>query len=381
MSTSNNVNVTIKAKKLHPKRPATKITTSPSPQQLMKKAIYIFPSSSSSSISSTSSAAAAKPFFSTTIATKPLNFLPERKIVPKEMYATSIATMMTTKPAATSTPATYRPKPFHQAFQIPTSTITKATNPSATIKSYLTPPVTPTKPPKKKTKFDDARDIALFKETLSCHLFDTQKQTQERKAKWLAVSSKMSELFPGDETYEIRTVKDRLSKSMETFKKKNNAELKGSGIEVDYSEKDNLLQDLLDLEKTSLDIKEQRDEETKKKKESQQQGLEMRKRALESMSETQERLQKPKKVRKQRSDKKKIDSKGIVDCIKQKWSSDKTDKEKELALREREIALRETESGNWKLLIATMQETIDTQKARIAQQEAYIERLLKEKES
>eukprot|EP00111_Clytia_hemisphaerica_P001562 TCONS_00004444-protein len=131
----------------------------------------------------------------------------------------------------------------------------------------------------------------------------------------------MNELFPGDEIYEIRTVKDRLSKSLKAFKKKNNAELKGSGTEVDYSEKDNLLQDLIELGKTSFHIKEQRDEETKKMKESQQQGLEVRKRASESMSETQERLQKPKKVRKQRSDKRKIDSKGIiVDCIKEKWS-------------------------------------------------------------
>eukprot|EP00111_Clytia_hemisphaerica_P017465 TCONS_00051685-protein len=104
ISTTNNQNVTQPNKLFLPtcqKRPATKITTSP--QHRIKKAIYIFPPSTSYT-----SSAVAKSFFSTTISTKPLNFLPDRKIVPKEMYASSTTTI-TAKPVATFTPATTKP--------------------------------------------------------------------------------------------------------------------------------------------------------------------------------------------------------------------------------------------------------------------------------
>ena len=191
----------------------------------------------------------------------------------------------------------------------------------------------------------------------------------------------MCALFPNDGIFEYRTVRERTSKLMDKQRKKNNLELKGSGIEVEYSEKDNLLQDLLDLEKGCLEQKELRDEEKKKKKEAQAQGDEMRKRSLESHSETVARLKKPKKKRKERSDKKKIDSNGIVECMKEKWTADKAEKEKELALREREVTLREKERADQELLISSMRETIDTQKATIARQQAYIDRLLKERES
>ena len=165
---------------------------------------------------------------------------------------------------------------------------------------------------------------------------------------------------------------------MKEHRKKNSEELKGSGIAPEYNERDNLLDGLISMED---DFLEENNNEAKKKKEKEERGKEQRQKCFERFSETERRLNKEKKPRQQRSDKKKFDSKEIVDCVKQKWEADKLVREKDQTLREREIALKEEENERTKLLIASLRQTIETQKALIDRQNEHIKILLKEKES
>eukprot|EP00111_Clytia_hemisphaerica_P020173 TCONS_00059449-protein len=311
-----------------------------SQQQQKKKSLFIFPTSSSTSSSTNSPH---QPVIN--LATQPLNFIPERKIIPKELYNV---------PSSSN------------------STTTTTASPSSQI----------TEPPKKKIRFNFDRDISLFKEVTSCGTFLQKKGTPARRETWDKVAENMAKLYPQDGEYKNKTVRERVTNEMKEHRKKNSAELKGSGIAPEYNERDNLLDGLISMEDDYLhEREEENNNQAKKKKEKEENGKEQRNRCFERFSETEKRLKKEKKPRQQRSDKKKFDSKEMMDFVKQKWDNDKLVKEKDQSLLEREIALKEEEHERTNLLIASLKETIQTQKALIERQNEHIKLLLKEKES
>lgn len=233
------------------------------------------------------------------------------KIVSSTASFTTTASYTTTTPTASSS----------------SSTITKSTTNNTT----LTAP-TPTKLPfiPKKITFDNKKDVILCREVIGVQLFGTKKASNARVRIWEDVSEKMNTIT-GD-SMSPRTCRDRLTRLMESFKRKDSNERKGSGISPPFSELDGLLQDLCDLEREAKIASETVE---KRRKESQEKGEIMRKRCLESIGETNAREGVEIKKRKERCDKKnpsRGNSEGILNYLQQKKAEDKLEKDKQFML-------------------------------------------------
>ena len=94
----------------------------------------------------------------------------------------------------------------------------------------------------------EERDIIMLKEILQFNPFNVKAKTKDRGKKWDDISFSLQR-FEVMKNYNGRYVRERYTALMKLFTNKNNTELKASGIDADYSERDNLLQDRYDLER------------------------------------------------------------------------------------------------------------------------------------
>jgi len=128
-----------------------------------------------------------------------------------------------------------------------------------------------------------------------------------------------------------RACRKRYTLIMNKFKQKNNSEKKASGIECDYDELDNLLQDLYDLERDSNELQ---NAEKLKQRETERANREkaemMRKRCLETMGETETREEQPKKKR--RTSKPSNNKEDVLNYLEKKRTEEKELREREFRL-------------------------------------------------
>jgi hypothetical protein len=116
--------------------------------------------------------------------------------------------------------------------------------------------------------------------------FVYKKQTSARAKAWDDICDNLKEL-PSFLFVTPRSCRERYAILISKFKKKNNAEIKATGIECDYNELDNLLQDLTDMENDATDTLDLESRKLKETEESKREiALTMRKRAMESQGET-----------------------------------------------------------------------------------------------
>ncbi|XP_062578388.1 uncharacterized protein LOC134240297 [Saccostrea cucullata] len=167
---------------------------------------------------------------------------------------------------------------------------------------------------KKQVRFSDQNDIKLLREVLSKNPF-------EEKSKWAEIASKL----PMD--VDTRRVRERTLLLIEQRRKHNKSSLKKSGVDEEYGEKENLMDEAIDL----FDEEEQKKKTLKTKAEKEENiGKDIRKRALENLTPTTSD-----------EDLRKMPKKGsaVVNYLKDKAEAEMATKKEEIALKKEELKL------------------------------------------
>ncbi|CAB4017545.1 Hypothetical predicted protein [Paramuricea clavata] len=121
-------------------------------------------------------------------------------------------------------------------------------------------------------KWTNEHDVEFCKEVITSKLFETKKRSAERAQ------------------VEQRSVRDRLKKLIKQFRKKENDERRASGISPELTELDTLLEEISEKEEASETLAADMGEREKRRlEEDHMAGQEMRKRAMETLSETKKR--------------------------------------------------------------------------------------------
>ena len=143
-----------------------------------------------------------------------------------------------------------------------------------------------------------------------------------------------------------RVVRERFQLLKEKFKSQMSKENKGSGIICDYGELEQLLQDLIDLEKDSVieveSLKKNKEEEEREK------GKAVRKRCLERMDEN-------------KGKRAKYDMESRMEFFRERSESVMKDKEEERKVKGEELALRKEELELQKDMIKMQQKQFEAQ--------------------
>ena len=133
---------------------------------------------------------------------------------------------------------------------------------------------------KKPARFTPNFDIAPFKEVVAQNPF-TQKNS---KPKWIQIVAKINALLletRNDIVFTERGCKDRLKILLNAFKKETLASLKASGTEEEYTERDQLLTEVIELiEEKENTLKEME----RKEQEKEEQGVDIRRISLVKLS-------------------------------------------------------------------------------------------------
>ena len=139
-------------------------------------------------------------------------------------------------------------------------------------------------------KWTRQHDIEFCKEVVASKLFETKKRSAERAQVWEAIAKNLEKMeFPKFKV-EQRSVRDRFKRLIKQFRKKENDERRASGISPELTELDTLLEEISEKEEASEALAAEMVENEKKRlQEDQMAGQEMRKRAMETLSETQKR--------------------------------------------------------------------------------------------
>ena len=195
-------------------------------------------------------------------------------------------------------------------------------------------------------EWTDDHDIILLREILATELFQFKKGSPDRGKVWESIQDRLNKLeHPKFMIKEKRGVRDRWNLLQAKFKRKQQQELKASGIDCELSEKDALIEELCEKEE-SFTAKEKKQSDDKEAAE------EVRNRAMERMASKRKSIESAaggaKKSRRSGSD--------AVEFLKEKA-------EGELSIRQQELELQKKE-----------------QEARARQQELQIELLRKQAE-
>jgi hypothetical protein len=139
-------------------------------------------------------------------------------------------------------------------------------------------------------KGTNEHDVEFCKEVVAFKLFETKKRSAERAKVWEAIAKKLEKMEYPKFKVEQRSVRDRLKKLIKQFRKKENDERRASGISPELTKLDTLLEEISEKEEASETLAADMGEREKRRlEEDQMAGKEMRKRAIETLSETQKR--------------------------------------------------------------------------------------------
>ena len=188
---------------------------------------------------------------------------------------------------------------------------------------------------KKPARFTAKFDIALLKEVVAQNPF-AQKNS---KAKWIQIVAKINTLLletRNDIVFTERGCKDRLKILVNAFKKETLASLKASGTVEEYTERDQLLTEVIELiEEKENTLKEME----RKEQEKEEQGVDIRRISMVKLS-------------KKRGNFSEADSDGVspplqkrkvvqsyIEYMREKDEADRKQKEAELALKREKLQL------------------------------------------
>ena len=210
---------------------------------------------------------------------------------------------------------------------------------------------------KKRARFTPKFDIALLQEVIAQNPF-AQKNS---KTKWIQIVAKINALLletRNDIVFTERGCKDRLRILVNAFKKEPLTSVKASGTEEEYTERDQLLPEVIEL----LGEKENTLKEMERKEqEKEEQGVDIRGISMVKLS-------------KKRGNCSEADSDGVspplqkeklvqsyIEYMREKDEADRTQKEAELALKREKLQLemkREEQIESWENLMLDLLTTL-----------------------
>ena len=185
----------------------------------------------------------------------------------------------------------------------------------------------------------------LLREVLVLEPHQFRSGSKERSAVWTTITENLKAF---DMKVSQRSVRERFEKIMKEFKAKEAEEVRASGVDVEYTERDKLLTDIV----VNMEEFEEAMEKVKgKEKKDRESAEEMRKRAVEQFGETRRRhaladaevlesdegiLVTPEKRRRRSNG-------DIMKILEQSLATKRVEHEESSRLREREIALMENQ--------------------------------------
>ena len=184
-------------------------------------------------------------------------------------------------------------------------------------------------------EWSEAHDVFLCREMLAVNPFKAKRKTTQRTKMWETIVQHLEQIDQPTYRVSVRSVRDRYTLLARKFRKRMQSEIKASGISPELSELDVLLEELIGLEDLSEEEKQNESEEKNKKDDQDRvKALDMRKKAMEKLSDTknrktQEQDEEPKKKSRQSSG-------DTIEYLKEK-------NEVEFGLRRQEMDMRKKE--------------------------------------
>ena len=127
-------------------------------------------------------------------------------------------------------------------------------------------------------------DKYLLREILTFEPYKYRFGSKERGTAWTSIAEHLEGF--GMKVNQ-RSVRERFNRMMDGFKRKEAVEKRASGVDVDYTEKDKALQDIMERME---ECEEENEQEKQKELQEKQTAEEMRKRAVERLGETKKRV-------------------------------------------------------------------------------------------
>ncbi|XP_015777300.1 PREDICTED: uncharacterized protein LOC107355275 [Acropora digitifera] len=132
-----------------------------------------------------------------------------------------------------------------------------------------------------------AHDVLLCREMLAINPFKAKRKTIQRTKMWETIVHHLEQIEEPSFKVSVRSIRDRYSLLAKKFRKRMTSEQKASGISPEMSELDVLMEELTGLEDMSEEEKANESEEKNRKTEQDRvKALDMRKKAMEKLSET-----------------------------------------------------------------------------------------------
>ena len=189
-------------------------------------------------------------------------------------------------------------------------------------------------------EWTEQHDVFLCREILAVDLFKTKKKTTKRAEMWQKIADNLSSYGSPKFSVTKRAVRDRYGIISDKYKKKIRSEEKASGIQVDETELGVLLEEVVERENLA---EEECNEGKKKMEDEKQKAVDIRKTAMESLSQTRKR-----KVSEESAGKKSRRSGSeAIDYLREKSREELRIKEEEMQLKKEQQALevRQHEAG------------------------------------
>jgi len=178
-------------------------------------------------------------------------------------------------------------------------------------------------------EWTEQHDVMFLREMITSDMFDYKKGSPDRGRIWEAIQERLNTIqCPKFSIKDKRAVRDRWNLLQTKFKKRMREEEKASGIDVEMSERDVLIEELCEKEE-SLSVK------TDKKKADKDAAEEVRRKAMERVKETTKRKSSGSDT--EGGGKKSRKSSGeVVDFLREKAKSEQELRQQELDLRKQE---------------------------------------------
>lgn len=177
-------------------------------------------------------------------------------------------------------------------------------------------------------------DIFLLREVLTLEPYKYRFGSKERGSTWTSIAGNLEGF--GMKVSQ-RSVRERFTRMMDAFKKKEAAEKRATGVDVDYTEKDKALLDIMERMAECEEVSEQEKQKDLQEKET---AEEMRRRAVERLGETRKRGNSDKEDGGTPDGKRKRSGE-MVEVLKESIKATREKEEAERELRERDMQLRE----------------------------------------
>ena len=163
------------------------------------------------------------------------------------------------------------------------------------------------------------------KKILRLNFLKQKKRSAGRAQVWEDIANKLEKMEYPKFKVEQRSVRDRFKKLIKQFRKKENNERRASGISPELTKLDTLLEEINEKEEASETLAADVEMEKRRLEEDQMAGEEIRKRAMETLSQTQQRNSKKDQL--QNSPKRKVRKGGDTALA---FLAEKAEKERKL---------------------------------------------------